>query len=71
MGDALDAHTLGWAGDINSSGAALVTPSVLDGRWMVRISIGAEQTEQADVEALWALVQETADARLVAAGLKV
>lgn len=67
-GDALDAHTLGWAGDINASGAALVTPSMLDGRWMVRISIGAEPTERSDVEAVWALIQETAEARLVAAG---
>ena len=63
-GEALDAHTLGWAGDINASGAALLTPSVLDGRWMVRVSIGAEPTERADVEAVWTLIQETADARL-------
>jgi aromatic-L-amino-acid decarboxylase len=52
-GEALDAHTLGWADRLNRSGDAYVTPAVLDGRWMVRISIGAESTELADVRALW------------------
>ncbi|MCK6627669.1 MAG: aminotransferase class V-fold PLP-dependent enzyme [Anaerolineae bacterium] len=57
-GEALDAHTLKWVGQINASGAAYLTPAVLNGRWMVRISIGAEPTERQDVEALWALMQE-------------
>jgi aromatic-L-amino-acid/L-tryptophan decarboxylase len=35
-----------------------VTPAVLDGRWMVRVSVGAEATERADVEELWALLKE-------------
>jgi aromatic-L-amino-acid decarboxylase len=52
-GDALDAHTQKWAERLNQSGAAYVTPAILDGRWMVRVSIGAEQTERAHVEALW------------------
>lgn len=52
-GEALDEHTLSWANALNASGAAFVSPSVLDDRWMVRISIGAEPTERADVEALW------------------
>jgi aromatic-L-amino-acid decarboxylase len=52
-GDALDAHTQNWAERLNQSGAAYVTPAILDGRWMVRVSIGAEQTERAHVEALW------------------
>lgn len=59
-GAALDAHTLAWAARINESGAAYLTPAVLDGRWMVRVSIGAEPTERADVEALWALMRDTA-----------
>ncbi len=60
MSDAeLDAHTLAWADAINQSGRAFVTPSQLDGRWMVRISVGAEATEFVDVEALWALIRET------------
>jgi aromatic-L-amino-acid decarboxylase len=62
-GEALDAHTLAWAAAVNTSGRAFVTPSVLDGRWMVRISIGAEATERADVAALWDLLRaETARA---------
>ena len=31
----------GWADRVNRSGAAYLTPAVLDGRWMVRVSIGA------------------------------
>lgn len=57
-GEALDRHTLAWVEQVNRSGAAYLTPAVLDGRWMVRVSIGAEATEQADVAALWALLRE-------------
>ena len=56
-GEALDRHTQAWCDRINRSGAAYLTPAVLDGRWMVRVSIGAEQTERPHVEALWALMQ--------------
>jgi aromatic-L-amino-acid/L-tryptophan decarboxylase len=59
--DALNAHTLSWADAVNSSGAALVTPSVLDGTWSVRVSIGAEPTERHDVEELWALLRRAAE----------
>jgi len=52
-GDALDRHTLAWAERINRSGEAYLTPATLDGRWMVRISIGALTTEREHVEALW------------------
>jgi aromatic-L-amino-acid decarboxylase len=52
-GDALDRHTLAWAERVNRSGAAYLTPALLDGRWMVRVSIGAEPTERTHVEALW------------------
>jgi aromatic-L-amino-acid decarboxylase len=61
-GERLDAHTRGWAERLNRSGEALVTPAVLDGRWMVRVSIGAERTERADVEALWQAMREAAEA---------
>lgn len=61
-GAALDAHTLRWCEAINRSGRAYLTPALLDGRWMVRVSIGALPTERADVEALWALMRETAEA---------
>jgi aromatic-L-amino-acid decarboxylase len=59
--DALNAHTLSWADSVNASGAALVTPSLLDGTWSVRVSIGAERTERHDVEALWSLLQQAAE----------
>lgn len=52
-GAALDAHTRAWAERVNASGAAYITPAVLAGRWMVRVSVGAIDTERADVEAVW------------------
>ncbi len=58
IGEALDAHTLGWVGRINASGVAYLTPAMLNGHWLARISIGAEPTEREDVEALWMLMQE-------------
>ncbi len=61
-GDALDAHTQAWCDRINRSGEAYLTPAMLDGRWMVRVSIGALLTERPHVEALWALMQEEAGA---------
>lgn len=58
-GAALDAHTLGWLGRINASGAAFLSPSLLDGRWMVRVSIGVEDTTRDHVAQLWALLQRS------------
>ncbi|MFT5219077.1 MAG: aromatic-L-amino-acid decarboxylase [Planctomycetota bacterium] len=58
--DALDRHTLGWVNAINQSGKAFMSPSQLDGRWMVRVSIGVEATTRAHVEQLWALIQQQA-----------
>jgi aromatic-L-amino-acid/L-tryptophan decarboxylase len=60
-GEALDRHTLAWAERINRSGAAYLTPAMLDGRWMVRTSIGALPTEREHVEALWALMRREAE----------
>ncbi|HQZ23645.1 MAG TPA: pyridoxal-dependent decarboxylase, partial [Thermoflexales bacterium] len=60
-GEALDAHTLAWANAINKSGKAYLTPSIQDGRWMVRVSIGAENTEREHVAALWDEMQKTAN----------
>ena len=59
-GEALDQHTLGWAARVNRSGAAYLTPAILDGRWMVRISIGSASTERKHVQALWELIQRAA-----------
>ena len=61
-GEALDRHTQAWADRINRSGAALLTPALLDGRWMVRVSIGALLTEREHVEALWKLMRSEAEA---------
>jgi aromatic-L-amino-acid decarboxylase len=66
--EALDRHTQAWVARINTSGAAYLTPAVLDGRWMVRVSIGAEQTERADVAALWETMKEAAGGPAVPAG---
>ena len=57
-GAALDAFTQKWAEAINQSGAAYLTPAVLDGRWMVRVSIGAVTTEAADIAAVWQAMRE-------------
>ena len=59
-GETLDAHTLAWVRRINESGEAYLTPAILDGRWMVRVSIGAESTERVHVERLWALMRQEA-----------
>lgn len=53
IGEALDRHTQDWAARINRSGEAYLTPAMLEGRWIVRVSIGAETTERKHVEALW------------------
>jgi aromatic-L-amino-acid/L-tryptophan decarboxylase len=55
--DALDRHTLAWVDRVNRSGQAYLTPAILDDRWMVRVSVGAELTEREHVEALWSLIQ--------------
>ncbi len=57
---ALAAHNLGIAARINASGAAALTPAVVDGVQALRISIGALTTERADVAAIWALLQHEA-----------
>lgn len=57
-GEALDRHTQGWADRVNRSGAAYLTPATLEGRWMVRVSIGSLQTEREHVEAIWKLIQK-------------
>jgi len=56
-GEDLDRHTQAWCDRINRSGAAYLTPATLEGRWMVRVSVGAEQTERVHVERLWTVMQ--------------
>ncbi len=55
--EAMDTHTQAWCDRLNRSGQAYLTPATLDGRWMVRASVGSELTERADVERLWAVMQ--------------
>ena len=57
-GEELDRHTQAWADRVNRSGKAYLTPAILDGRWVVRVSIGSIPTEREHVEALWALIQQ-------------
>jgi len=61
-GEALDRHTLGWVDRLNRSGLTYLTPALLEERWMVRVSIGAEATEREDVQDVWAAMQRAADA---------
>jgi aromatic-L-amino-acid decarboxylase len=57
----LDRHTRAWAERVNRSSAAYLTPATLDGRWVVRVSIGAEPTEREHVESLWRLRRQEAE----------
>jgi len=50
---ALDAHTLAWARALNESGETYLTPTLIEGRWAVRVSLGATATEREHVAALW------------------
>jgi aromatic-L-amino-acid decarboxylase len=60
-GEALDRHTLAWAERVNRSGRAYITPALLDDQWMVRVSVGAEQTEREHVAAAWTLMRHEAE----------
>jgi aromatic-L-amino-acid decarboxylase len=61
-GGALDAHNLALARAVNDTGRAYVTPAVIKGRQLIRVSIGATATQRADVEAVWAELQRAARA---------
>ncbi len=55
--EALDRYTLAWVERLNRSGTDYLTPARLDGRWMARVSIGAELTQRDHVAALWQRMQ--------------
>lgn len=57
-GEELDLHTTTWVDELNRSGKALLTPAIIDGRWAVRISIGALDTTRDDAAALWNDLQD-------------
>jgi aromatic-L-amino-acid decarboxylase len=63
QGEALDDHTRAWCDRVNRSGVAYLTPAILDGRWMVRVSIGAIATERDHVVALWHAMRAAAEQR--------
>ncbi len=58
--EALREHNLTIARRINTGGRAYLTPSVVDGVQILRVSIGAERTERRHVEALWEALQAAA-----------
>ncbi|WLT30537.1 pyridoxal-dependent decarboxylase [Geothrix sp. PMB-07] len=59
---ALAAHNLELARRLNDSGKAYLTPSMLKGKQMLRVSIGAETTERSHVQALWEALNAAAQA---------
>jgi aromatic-L-amino-acid decarboxylase len=60
-GAELEAHTQAWAQRLNGSGKVYLTPAKLDGRWMVRVSIGSAMTELEHVENLWRRMRAAAE----------
>ncbi|MFV2032317.1 MAG: aspartate aminotransferase family protein [Gammaproteobacteria bacterium] len=59
-GEALNQHTLAWVEEINQSGKAFMSPAKIDGRWLVRVSIGVEASDREHVQCLWELIKDTA-----------
>ena len=55
-----DQHTQDWVRRINESGNAFLTPAMLKGRWVARVSIGSLLTEREDVAAVWELMKSEA-----------
>ena len=56
----VDEHNRAWVEQLNRSGRAFLTPAQVDGRWIVRVSVGVEGTERRHVEQLWELMQAAA-----------
>ncbi|HXV92027.1 MAG TPA: pyridoxal-dependent decarboxylase [Pseudonocardia sp.] len=46
---------------VNASGAALLTHTVVGGRYAIRVAVGSVATERRHVEALWAALREAAE----------
>jgi aromatic-L-amino-acid decarboxylase len=59
----LQAHNLAIAARVNEGGRAYVTPSVLKGKQMIRVSVGATATERRHVEGVWHELRQAAEAR--------
>jgi len=58
--DELARHNLAIADRINKSGRFYLTPAVLKGMQMIRVSIGSAATRREDVEALWEALRRAA-----------
>jgi aromatic-L-amino-acid decarboxylase len=56
----LTRHNLAIAARVNAGGRAYLTPAVLKGVQMIRVSIGAQATEREHVSALWQALNEAA-----------
>ncbi len=54
---AVDAHTQAWVRAVNESGEAYLTPALIEGRWAVRVSLGAAATEREHVADLWRVMR--------------
>lgn len=65
-GEAGDARTEQVMDAVNRSGRALLSHTRVDGRFVIRVSIGQTHTEQRHVDALWELLVEAADGRAIA-----
>ena len=61
----LRAHNLAIVERINQAGRYYLTPSVLKGVQMIRVSIGAEASERSHVEGLWAALGRAAQPGMV------
>ena len=59
---ALAVHNLGVAARINALGRYYLTPSVVKGTQLLRVSIGAAATEREHVEGVWLALQDSARA---------
>ncbi|MCC6744141.1 MAG: aspartate aminotransferase family protein [Acidobacteria bacterium] len=59
--EAVDAHNQAWVDRLNASGFAYLTPAVVKGRRIVRVSIGSEATERKHVEEAWAAMRRTVE----------
>jgi aromatic-L-amino-acid decarboxylase len=58
--DALTTHNLAVADCVNLAGRCYVTPSLLKGRQMIRVSVGAQATERRHVELVWSELRDAA-----------
>ncbi len=58
--EALSRHNLAWVKRVNAGGEAFLSPAMVDGIWMARVSIGVEATERSHLQRLLELMQRHA-----------